>query len=238
MTPNNPRQKRLFPDSQPDSPAASVDSPHGLVRQLKQRLELERLLGARYLPVTVPERELAKIAEQVSGCKKCALWKTRTQTVPGQGNPRADLVLVGEAPGAEEDKQGLAFVGRAGQLLTRILNAINLDREDVFIGNILKCRPPANRSPLPDEIACCLPYILAQLEIMKPRIVCALGGVAAAALLGYSQPIGRIRGKFVPYRGGKLMATYHPAYLLRSPADKKKVWEDMQKIRDELVLER
>ena len=238
MAPNGPRQKSLFPDSQTSSPAASVDSPHALVRQLKQRLELEKLLGARHLPVTLPKRELARIAEQVAGCKKCALWKTRTQTVSGQGNPRAEVVFVGEAPGAEEDKQGLAFVGRAGQLLTKILSAINLEREDVFIGNILKCRPPANRSPLPDEIASCLPYIFAQLEIMKPRIICTLGGVATGALLGHTQPIGRIRGKFLPYRSGKLMATYHPAYLLRNPAEKKKVWADMQKLRDELALER
>jgi len=235
MGPGKPHQKSLFSASHPESPLSPRDSIPSLTRQLKQRLELEKLQGRRHVRVATHEAELAQIARRVAGCKRCGLWRTRTQPVPGQGSARAELVLVGEAPGAEEDKQGLAFVGRAGQLLTKILKAINLEREDVFIGNILKCRPPANRSPLPDESASCLPYILAQLDVIKPRIICALGAVAANALMGESGPISRIRGKFVPYRGADFIATYHPAYLLRNPAEKKKVWEDMQKIRDRLA---
>gem|GEM_PF-1263341 len=237
MASGTPQQKRLFTDQEHPSSLSGSDSPFALRRQLNERLDLHRLQGARHLHVSPPGKALAKIAAEVAACKRCVLWKTRTQVVPGQGSPRAELVFVGEAPGAEEDKQGLAFVGRAGRLLTRILNAISLDRDDVFIGNVLKCRPPANRSPLPDETASCLPYLLAQLDIMKPRVICALGAVAASALLGESQPIGRMRGRFIPYRGAKLIATYHPAYLLRNPPEKRKVWEDMQKVRDELGLE-
>jgi len=231
------RQQSLFGELESD--AERIGPEPSLARQLTQRLELEKLSGVRHVALAqTPEARLHEICSQVEACRKCNLWKTRLHVVPGQGDPRADLLFVGEAPGAEEDRQGLAFVGRAGQMLTRIIQSINLERDQVFIGNILKCRPPANRTPLPDEIAQCLPYLLAQLQVINPTIVCALGGVAANVLLGGNEPISRLRGNFIPYGSAKLIATYHPAYLLRNPAEKRKVWADIQKVRDELLRQR
>jgi uracil-DNA glycosylase family 4 len=177
--------------------------------------------------------------DQVKGCRKCGLARTRTNTVFGQGHPHARLVFVGEAPGAEEDRQGLAFVGRAGQLLTRMIAAMGLTREDVFICNILKCRPPNNRDPAADEIAACSPYLFEQLSIIEPEVIVALGAPAARTLLETTESIGRLRGRFhdfypsgTPLTGGAipLMPTYHPAYLLRNPAEKGKAWEDLKAV--------
>jgi DNA polymerase len=168
---------------------------------------------------------------QVVGCTRCAvLVQNRTQTVFGVGNPEAELVFVGEAPGADEDAQGEPFVGAAGQLLTKIIQACKMQREDVYICNVLKCRPPGNRTPAPDEVGNCSPFLHRQLEIIHPRFICCLGAVAAQSLLNTTAGIGKLRGRFHNYRGIQVLCTYHPAYLLRNPAAKKDVWEDMQKL--------
>ncbi len=183
---------------------------------------------------------------EVKGCTKCCLCEKRTQTVFGQGDPNARLVFVGEAPGAEEDKQGLAFVGRAGQLLTRMIVAMGLTREeDVFICNVLKCRPPGNRDPSADEILACSPYLRRQLVVIQPEVLVALGAPAAKTLLNTAQPIGKLRGRFHEYylsgvtgEGPSIpiMPTYHPAYLLRNPAEKSKTWKDLQMVMQRLGL--
>lgn len=173
---------------------------------------------------------LEVVREELGDCTRCPLHRTRLNLVFGEGSPKARLVFVGEAPGEEEDRQGRPFVGRAGQLLTRIINAMGLSREEVYICNILKCRPPGNRNPKDGEIATCEPFLVKQLEAIDPEIVCALGTFAARTLLRTEAPISAIRGKFHDYHGRKLMPTYHPAYLLRNPDAKKLVWEDVQKI--------
>jgi uracil-DNA glycosylase len=180
------------------------------------------------------EETLASIRTDIGDCQRCKLAKTRNTIVFGSGNPKAELMFIGEAPGAEEDAQGLPFVGRAGQLLTKIIEAIGMRREDVYIGNIIKCRPPQNRNPESDEIASCEPFLFRQIAAIKPKVICALGTYGAQTLLRTKEPISRLRGYFIDYRGAKLMATFHPAYLLRNPQEKRRVWEDMQKIRDYL----
>ena len=189
-------------------------------------------------------KELEKIAEEVRRCCKCGLGSSRTNAVAGEGNPNARIMFVGEAPGADEDAQGRPFVGRAGQLLDKIIAAMGLKRSDVFIGNILKCRPPENRDPRPDEIINCFPFLQRQIEIIEPEIIVALGAPAARTLLNTNKPIGQLRGQFHEYYSGigrapvKLMPTYHTAYLLRSytPENRKRVWEDMKKVLTELDL--
>lgn len=174
---------------------------------------------------------LAELAKMVSGCVKCELCRTRTQTVFSDGAPNADVVFVGEAPGADEDRQGVPFVGRAGQLLTDIIvKGMQMKRDDVYICNVIKCRPPENRNPLPGEIAMCEPYLIRQLELVRPKVICALGAYAAHSLLKTDLPIGRLRGSWHFYHGIPLRATYHPAYLLRNPADKRKTWDDIQEV--------
>ncbi|MGV8056780.1 MAG: uracil-DNA glycosylase [Smithellaceae bacterium] len=180
------------------------------------------------------ESDLNSICTKMAGCQLCPLGKTRHNLVFGDGNPHAKVVFVGEAPGADEDEQGLPFVGRAGQLLTKIIEAMGLSRKDVYICNILKCRPPNNRNPLPEEIAACEPFLKQQLKSISPRIICALGTFAAKTLLKTEVPISVLRGRFHSYEGIKLMPTYHPAYLLRNPGAKKIVWEDVQLIMKEL----
>jgi len=177
---------------------------------------------------------LTQYHDAIKDCKKCGLHKTRTKFVFGEGNPRAQLVFVGEAPGRDEDLQGRPFVGRAGQLLTKIIEAMGYKREDVYICNVLKCRPPNNRAPEPEEVEQCEPHLLEQLRLIGPKVICALGTHAAHTLLKMDIPISAMRGNFYDYHGIKLMPTYHPAYLLRNPAEKRKVWEDVQKIRDYL----
>jgi len=173
---------------------------------------------------------LGAVREELGDCTRCPLPRTRRTLVFGEGSPRARLVFVGEAPGEEEDKQGRPFVGRAGQLLTKIINAMGLEREEVYICNILKCRPPGNRNPQEDEIAACEPFLVKQIEAIDPEIICALGTFAAKTLLRTEAPISAIRGRFHDYHGRRLMPPYHPAYLLRNPDAKKLVWEDGQKI--------
>jgi DNA polymerase len=173
---------------------------------------------------------LDMIRKDLGNCQRCKLHGGRRHIVFGAGNPGAKLVLVGEAPGYEEDVQGQPFVGQAGQLLTRILGAIGLTRDDVYICNIIKCRPPVNRNPEPDEIAACIPFLRRQLGAIRPRLICALGTFAAQTLLGTDTPISRLRGHFHTYEGVHLLPTYHPAFLLRNPSKKRDVWEDMQKL--------
>lgn len=233
---------------------------------IRQQLEADRMVGLRFVPIpqssgkpdSQPGRKCSEESKrekaeqlrvlddsQVKGCKKCQLCETRTQTVFGQGDPSARLVFVGEAPGFEEDRQGLAFVGKAGQLLTRMISAMGLSREEVFICNVLKCRPPNNRDPSASEIVACSPYLREQLEIIQPEVLVALGSPAAKTLLNTAQGIGKLRGRFhdydlsgVPGDGPSipLMPTYHPAYLLRSPGEKKKAWEDLQMVMERLGL--
>ncbi len=175
------------------------------------------------------DEQLRLIADEVKQCQRCKeLCATRTNTVFGVGDSTARLCFLGEAPGADEDREGEPFVGRAGQLLNRIIEACTLRREDVYILNILKCRPPGNRNPSPDEAANCEEYLLRQIDIIQPEFICCLGSVAATNLLDTRAPIGRLRGQFHTWRGIQVLATYHPAYLLRNPAAKAEVWKDMQ----------
>lgn len=178
-------------------------------------------------PVT---QTLAMVRLELGDCRRCDLCQGRRNIVFGEGNPRADIVFVGEAPGADEDMQGRPFVGRAGQLLTKIIEAMGLKRENVYICNILKCRPPGNRNPQPDEIEACEPFLVKQLQTINPKVICALGTFAAHTLLKTDVPITLLRGRFHSYHDVKLMPTYHPAYLLRNPGAKKLVWEDVQMI--------
>jgi DNA polymerase len=217
---------------------------HGLVRSLLERVRGDGESGRprSYLSGGVErlapppalngrnEGDLETVRADLGDCRRCPLGGLRRRLVFGEGNARADLVFVGEAPGADEDEQGRPFVGRAGQLLTKIIEAMGLKREEVYICNILKCRPPGNRNPLPDEIAACEPFLIRQLEAIRPRVICALGSFAAHALLKSEAPISVLRGRFHRYQGIPLMPTYHPAYLLRNPGAKKQVWEDVQSI--------
>jgi uracil-DNA glycosylase len=173
---------------------------------------------------------LEQIQNDLGDCQRCKLWKGRTNIVFGSGNPHAQLVFVGEGPGFDEDRQGKPFVGKAGQLLTKIIEAMKLSRDQVYICNVIKCRPPENRNPEPDEIKACFPFLKRQLNSISPDFICALGSVAAKALLEKEVFISRVRGRFFDYRGIRVMPTYHPAYLLRNPGKKKDVWEDVQKI--------
>jgi len=176
---------------------------------------------------------LAVIREDLGPCTRCKLHTLgRKQIVFGVGNPNADLMFVGEAPGADEDIQGEPFVGRAGQLLTKIIEAIGLKREDVYIANVIKCRPPGNRNPEPDEVEQCEPFLFRQIDSIKPKVIVALGKFAAQSLLRTADPITRIRGREYKYRDAILMPTYHPAYLLRTPSAKREVWEDMKRVRE------
>ncbi len=188
-----------------------------------------------------PDRPTAPLAEmgwdalnaEIRACTRCELAKSRTQAVPGVGDLRAEWLFVGEAPGANEDRQGEPFVGDAGKLLDAILAAIGLARgNNVFIANVLKSRPPGNRDPKPEEVATCLPFLERQIELIQPRLIVALGRFAAQSLLATDTPIGRLRGQVHRYRGVPLVVTYHPAYLLRNPMDKAKVWEDLVLARD------
>ena len=205
----------------------------------------EVVAGADPAEVKRRAAELDEVRREVAACTRCSeLVGNRTQTVFGAGNPRARLVFLGEAPGADEDRQGEPFVGRAGQLLDRIIEACTMKREEVYIMNILRCRPPENRNPLPTEAAACREYLDRQLAIIQPEFICCLGSVAAQNLLDTTAPIGRLRGKFHEYgnifqttRSIKVLCTYHPAYLLRNPAAKRQVWEDMQLLVAEMGIE-
>jgi uracil-DNA glycosylase family 4 len=179
-----------------------------------------------------PEQALQAIRTEIGDCTRCKLHRLgRRQIVFGVGNPSADLMFVGEAPGADEDVQGIPFVGRAGQLLTKIIEAIGLRRDEVYIANVIKCRPPENRNPEPDEVETCEPFLFRQIDSVQPKVIVALGTFAAKALLKTQDPISRLRGRAFEYRGATLIPTFHPAFLLRSPDRKRDVWEDMKKVR-------
>jgi len=206
---------------------------------LKDYLLNQKEQGVEGLPIakdlSSPGRAqlLEEVRKELGDCKRCKLHSHRRNIVFGTGNPEARLVFVGEGPGGDEDIQGKPFVGRAGQLLTKIINSIDLTREDVYIANIIKCRPPQNRNPQPDEIKACEPFLLKQLDAIKPKIICALGTFATQTLLETDEKISSLRGRFIAFRNAKLIATFHPAFLLRSPQRKRDVWEDMKKIREE-----
>jgi uracil-DNA glycosylase len=193
------------------------------------------LEGSQGEPVTFSAsaaEALAAVRADIGDCTRCKLHgQGRRQIVFGVGNPDADLMFVGEAPGADEDIQGIPFVGRAGQLLTKIIEAIGLQREDVYIANVIKCRPPGNRNPEPDEVETCEPFLFQQIDIIKPKVVVALGKFGAQTLLRTLDPISRLRGRVYNFRGAKLVPTFHPAYVLRNPSSKREVWEDMKLVR-------
>ena len=225
-----------------DIEAKQREELHGLVQSLLERVRIDcelrkplSYLTADNEPLVRPpaftggdEHDLEAVRTELGDCRRCPLGDRRQHLVFGEGNPSAELVFVGEAPGADEDAQGRPFVGRAGQLLTKIIAAMGLKREEVYICNILKCRPPGNRNPLPDEIAACEPFLIRQLGVIRPRVICAMGSIAAHSLLKSESPISVLRGRFHSYQGIPLMPTYHPAYLLRNPGAKKQVWEDVQ----------
>lgn len=222
--------------------------PYHAARQLIEHLESLKECGEKTIEVdlkalkslrippppvdtTAATEALAAIAARVAACKNCGLHATRTNTVPGQGNPAPEIMFIGEGPGADEDEQGLAFVGRAGQLLTKIIEAMGLTREQVFIGNIVKCRPPDNRVPAPEEMAACIPFLKEQIAILKPKVIVCLGATAVKGLFGDDGVgITKVRGQWRTYEGIDVMPTLHPAYLLRNPPAKKDVWEDMKTV--------
>ncbi len=223
-----------------------------LLEDIDVHLRYQKMMGIEEVPkcVSVEVRKLKKIESQptqtlkhsstqtllnsikqeIGDCKRCKLCKGRKNIVFGVGNPNAELMFVGEGPGADEDEQGEPFVGRAGQLLTKIIQAMGLKREDVYIANCVKCRPPNNRNPEPDELETCMPFLTKQIEAIKPKIIVCLGATAAKDILKTEVPISKLRGKFLDWNGYKLMPTFHPAFLLRNPNMKRPVWEDMQKV--------
>ena len=230
-----------------------------IVEDVKSYLEYLKEMGVAELPVE-PEQQkpvskgrpagrpaaqpriqskggsLEEIRADLGECKRCKLHRTRKTIVFGEGSSKAKLMFIGEGPGFDEDVQGRPFVGRAGQLLTKIIESIKLKREEVYIANIVKCRPPENRNPQPDEIEACHGFVLAQVEAIKPKVICALGTFAAQTLLKTDAKISSLRGRFHDVNGIKVMPTYHPAFLLRNPERKKDVWEDMKKIAEELGI--
>ncbi len=210
-----------------------------VVRDLKSYLEYLKGMGITSLPVSenIPETvirseilTLAEVRKELGDCKRCKLHRTRRTIVFGEGNEKAALMFIGEGPGYDEDVQGRPFVGKAGQLLTKIIESIHLPREEVYIANIVKCRPPQNRNPEPDEIQCCNPFLMKQIRVIRPKIICALGTFSAQTLLKTDTKISALRGKIFDLEGIKVIPTYHPAFLLRNPERKREVWEDMKKI--------
>lgn len=216
-----------------------------IVKAVEEHLRFAHEMGVSDMGVKkVPQpaaprnlRTLEDIREWMGDCQRCNLHATRTQIVFGTGSPDPGILFVGEGPGEEEDLQGKPFVGRAGQLLTKMIEAMGLTREQVFIANVVKCRPPNNRNPEPEEIAACSPFLTAQIKALNPKVICTLGAFAARTLLKTEEKISKLRGRFHLYEGIKLMPTYHPAYLLRNPSEKKTSWGDLQEIMKELKLE-
>ncbi len=211
------------------------------LRSLAESLRFYQAMGVRDLRLSRdyfprPEEALQRQEQDLQGCPRCKLSQGRTTIVFGMGNPRAELVCIGEAPGADEDVQGKPFVGRAGQLLTKMLESVGFDRDrDCYIGNIIKCRPPGNRSPEPDEVAACEPFLLAQLGAIQPKVILALGAFAAQTLLRTKEPIGKLRGRVFPLHSMVLIPMFHPAFLLRNPGQefKRQAWEDLKLARRE-----
>ena len=219
----------------------------GFLDALLARLELEKAEGRDFIPLGATGRSslqalersdprfdsLDQIERFVRRCRRCRLGSGRLQAVPGEGNQKAQIMIVGEGPGQEEDQQGRPFVGPAGQLLTKMLQGINLEREEVFIGNVIKCRPPRNRNPEPEEVQACFPLLREQIRLINPRLLVPLGAFAAQALTGSDRKISEIRGQSFSFDGRLVIPTYHPAYLLRSPEFKRPAWEDLKKIKRE-----
>lgn len=207
-----------------------------VLRAIRAYLKMEREGGiSEYLfSSKTKDKKIASLKDETMRCKRCSLAKTRRNVVFGAGNINARLMFVGEAPGYEEDVQGEPFVGKAGMLLTKIIEAMGLNREDVYISSILKCRPTQNRNPLPEEISECVGYLYKQIEYINPKVICGLGKFASQTLLNTDTPITKLRGNWHEFRGIRFMPTYHPAYLLRNPRDKKIVWQDMKEIMEQL----
>jgi DNA polymerase len=217
---------------------AGLDAPAAHIRNADRQVGLDtpaapvRSADLQVGPTPDTVAQLAAIREDIGDCVRCKLCRLgRKQIVFGVGNPNADLMFVGEAPGRDEDIQGIPFVGRAGQKLTQIIEAIGLTRGDVYIANVIKCRPPENRNPEPDEVEQCEPFLFRQVDTIKPKVIVALGTFAAKSLLKSTDSISRLRGRVYEYRGAKLVPTFHPAFLLRNPACRREVWEDMKKVR-------
>ena len=240
--------------NQPDT-ASLHQEVQSLTRSLQQYLAYQKEIGETELLVSRPpvsettvatprppppppptpephevEQAMGEVAARVASCKQCHLCTARTNTVPGQGTPMPEIMFVGEGPGADEDAQGLAFVGRAGQLLTDMIKAMGFTREEVFIANIVKCRPPGNRKPTEDEMAACLPYLREQISWLRPKVIVALGATAVKGLVETKTGITKLRGTWLSFEGIDLMPTFHPAYLLRDPSNKKYVWNDLQEV--------
>ena len=213
-----------------DEGAVSMEVDPKVVQDLGAVERRPELSSTTPPPDPASASNLAAAAEQIAACTKCSLHETRTKAVPGQGSSNPEIMFIGEAPGADEDRQGLAFVGRAGQLLTKMIQAMGFTRDEVFIGNILKCRPPGNRTPMPDEMETCMPYLKEQIRLLKPKVIIALGATAVKGLLDVRTGITKLRGTWLAFEGIDLMPTYHPAYLLRNPSAKKDVWEDLKEV--------
>ncbi len=225
-----------------------------LIEDISNHLKYKKMMGVTTVPKSKslktqkpgPAKQpvsLEDVQKEIGDCKRCKLHKGRTKIVFGVGNPKADLMFIGEGPGRDEDIQGEPFVGRAGKLLTKIIEAMKLKRSDVYIGNIVKCRPPQNRNPEPDETETCIPFLLKQIEAIRPKVLVCLGAVATKLFLETEVPISKLRGKLIDWESPKiegfsckLIPTYHPAFLLRNPAMKRPVWEDMQVVMNELGL--
>jgi uracil-DNA glycosylase family 4 len=228
-------------------PPAGLQAPlEQVVSQTVVNMTYEGSETMNELPASLPlitaipkigEGTLQTIREDIGDCIRCKLHKGRTKIVFGDGHPQAKLLFIGEGPGRDEDLQGLPFVGRAGKLLTQMIEAMGLQRSDVYICNVVKCRPPENRAPEKDEVAACSPFLFRQIDLVAPKVIVCLGSIAAQTILETTRGISQFRGQWLEFRGRKLMATYHPAYLLRNPAAKSEVWKDLQKVMAELGLE-
>jgi len=214
-------QPVLLQEDNPISPRKSIPAPPQVAAEV---------------PVAERAAALQLIRDEIGDCTRCPLHKGRNKLVYGDGSPTARLMFVGEGPGADEDAQGLPFVGRAGQLLNNMITAMGLKREEVYIANVVKCRPPGNRVPEPEEIATCSPFLFHQIDVIRPQVLVALGATAATCLLGQRQPLAGLRGRVHAFRGAQLIVTYHPAYLLRDPRQKKEAWADLQIAMRELGL--
>ena len=240
-TPSRREEASPFPHGAPDAPAARPLQPGLAAAPVHAAPEPLVSPGPLVVGPAVPASELVQIGtldalrEVAEGCPRCRLAATRTRVVFGEGDPRARVMVVGEAPGADEDRTGQPFVGRAGKLLDLLLQSIGLGREQVYICNVLKCRPPANRNPQPDEVVTCSPYLLRQVELVGPQAIVAFGTFAAQTLLGTKTPIGKLRGEAHEYHGVPLVPTYHPAAVLRNPGWTRPVWEDLQRLRSLLT---
>lgn len=228
-----------FLPKQPPKATPKPSQPSEEIKEPSETYDVTRRPGGETTPEEVEDRvkRLAELEKVASTCTKCRLSQSRTRVVFGVGSPFAELMFVGEGPGYDEDQQGEPFVGRAGQLLTKIIEAMKLTRQAVYIANMVKCRPPENRTPRPDEMLICSEtYLKWQIAWIRPKVICTLGNCATQGLLQTREPIGSLRGRFLDYNGIKLMPTFHPAYLLRNPPDKPKCWEDMKKIMKELGI--